>query len=268
MRLLFLILLTFSSLLATDITAKYKVTFGIFGQIGIADLNIHVDANHNYDIKVHARSTGFVKMISGNREEWYESYGKISEKGIFIPTMYTKTIQRQSMQSSNNTDRFFNSESTNSLNDVETIVHRDVRSYIFLHDIKALVVEQTKQKGKEIRHETKKGDYYAENDLLSLFFNFKKTLPNLDVKKSILFYAVGANKTDGKIEVMPVDNLENAKIDLNYDTGHMLKVVIYDDVFGTKNGQLLLNLDDNGFPKKAVLKDVLLFGDIHGELIG
>ena len=67
---------------------------------------------------------------------------------------------------------------------------------------------------------------------------------------------------------MPIDNLENTKKDLNYKDGHMIKVVIYDNIFGIKKGKLLLNLDDNGFSPRAVLKDVLLFGDIHGELIG
>ena len=236
------ILVTFS--FATDISAKYRVSFGIFGQIGIAKTNLHVK-NNRYKITVHAKTTGMANLLSGEREEWYVSSGKVDEKGMFVPDFYQKTVQRYSSSST------------------DTILKKDIRKYIFSHQTKELHVEKTKIEGKNRTFEQKEGDYYAPNDLLSLFFNFKKMLPSLEVKTASTFYAVGANKTDGKIDVLPLKRGD----DLDWKRGHLMKVIVNDDIFASDKGELLINLRDDGLCKQAILKDVLFFGDIRGEMI-
>ena len=232
-----------TSLFATDISAKYKVSFGIFGQIGIAKTNLHVE-NNEYKITIHAKTTGMANLLSGEREEWYVSAGKVND-GILIPDFYQKTVQRYSSS------------------DGETVLKKDIRKYIFSHDTKQLHVEQTKQKGKQVTHEKKDGDYYTTNDLLSLFFNFKKMLPSLEVKTPSIFYAVGANKTDGRIDVKPL----HVKDEFDWKSGHLMKVIVNDDIFASDKGELLINLRDDGLCQQAILKDVLFFGDIRGEMI-
>jgi hypothetical protein len=239
-----IILILATSLVATDISAKYKVTFGIFGQIGIAKTNLHVEDN-NYKITIHAKTTGMANLLSGEREEWYVSSGKVDEDGVLVPDFYQKTVHRYSAHKG------------------ETVLKKDIRKYIFFHDSKELHVEQSKHRGEQVSHEQKDGDYYAPNDLLSLFFNFKKMLPSLEVKTESTFYAVGANKTDGRIDVKPL----HVKDEFDWKNGHLMKVVVNDDIFASDKGELLINLRDDGLCTQAILKDVLFFGDIRGEMI-
>ncbi len=238
-----LLFILVTSLVATDISAKYKVSFGIFGQIGIAKTNLHVE-NQNYKITIHAKTTGMANLLSGEREEWYESVGVVND-GVLVPDYYKKTVQRYSSSVG------------------ETVLKKDIRKYIFSHETKKLHVQKTKYKGESREFEEKVGDYYASNDLLSLFFNFKKMLPSLEVTSDSTFYAVGANKTDGRIDIKPL----HVKDEFDWKKGHLMRVIVNDDIFSSDKGELLLNLRDDGLCQQAILKDVLFFGDIRGEMI-
>ena len=246
---IFLIFLIVSSTFATDISAKYKVSFGIFGEIGIAKTSLHVDTQNRYKIAIHANTSGLANFLSGQREEWHVSVGTVDEKGVLIPDYYEKTVQRLSNQ------------------DGEVVLKKDIRKYVFLHETKKLRVEKTIFKGDKKKYSQKDGDYYAPNDLLSLFFNFKNMLPSLEVKSPSKFYAVGANKTDGRIDVEPLSNPAEIRKEFEWDDGHTMKVTINQKIFSSDKGELLLNLGDDGLCKQAVLKDVLLFGDIRGVRI-
>jgi hypothetical protein len=248
LRYLLLFLLLASSLTAKDISATYKVTFGIFGQIGLAHTALHVEEKR-YEIKVHAKTTGMAKFLSGQREEWYLSSGKVDKDGILIPDFYQKTVQRYSHK------------------DGEQILKKDTKKYIFSHDTKGLHVEHTKHRGESVSFETKKGEYYAPNDLLSLFFNFKKMLPSLEITKPLEFYAVGANKTDGRIDIKPLKKPLQAREEFGWSEGYMMRVIVNDDIFASDKGELLINLREDGICTHGVLKDVLFFGDIKGEMI-
>lgn len=233
-----------SSLISSEISAAYKVTFGIFGQIGLAHTTLHIEKK-KYKIKVHARTTGIAKFLSGERKEWYISSGKVDQNGILVPDFYQKTVQRYSHK------------------DGEQIQKKDTKKYIFSHKAKKVYVEQTKQRGESVKFEEKELDYYAANDLLSIFFNFKKMLPSLEVKIPSVFYAVGASKIDGRIDILPLKR----DSELAWRDGHLMKAVINDDIFASDKGELLINLRDDGLCQQAILKDVLFFGDIRGEMI-
>lgn len=238
-----------SSLFALDISAKYKVSFGIVGEIGIGYTRFVVDEQNNYTISVHAKSTGIASFLSGEREDLYESVGRVREDGVLIPSYYQKSVQRYT----NIDDRL--------------VLKKDIRKYTFFHETKSLHVKITKSLDDEVSYEENEGDYYAPNDLLSLFFNFKIMLPSLDVKEPSKFYAIGVNKTDGKIDVYPLDSVYMKK-EFDWKDGHMMKIIINEDIFTHDNdGELLVNLDKNGLLIQALLKDVFFFGDIRGELI-
>jgi len=253
MRVTILLFIFISSLVATDINAKYKVTFGIFGEIGIAETSLHVDGKKSYKIDVHVMTTGFANFVSGGREEWYTSYGRVDKNGIFIPDVYKKIVKRTVNESS--------------FENFKEVVKIDTKKYIFLHEQRAVKVEQSKQRNDEIRHESKVADYYAPNDLLSLFFNFRNILPSLEIKKPRVFYAVGARKEDGRIDIEPVKDALHVRDEFDWDDGHMMKAIINQKIFASKRGELIINLGSDGLAKNAVLKDVILFGDIKGKLI-
>lgn len=244
MRLIILIFMIFGSLNAVSIEAKYRVTFGIFGQIGTAKTALHVE-NQKYKIRVHVKSTGIANFLSGEREEWYVSSGIVDDNGILVPDYYQKIVQRYSTK------------------DGELIVKKDIKKYVFYHNIKEIQIERTRHRGEKISFKMKKSDYYALDDLLSLFFNFKKILPSLEVESDLVFYAAGANKTDGRIDIKPL----HVEKRLGWRDGHAMRVIINDDIFASEKGELLVNLRDDGIVQQAVLKDVLFFGDIRGEIV-
>jgi len=242
------------SIFAKDLNATYKVSFGIFGQIGVAKTSLHVEAK-SYKITVHAKSTGFASFVSGERQEWYESEGKIKD-GLFIPDIYKKIVQRKVNVSKNFSD------------EIKTQTKRYILIYTFNHKTKTVIATKIRIQGKKKSTSSEKLKFYSNNDLLSLFFNFKKLFPDLNIKKHHTLHAVGANKDTGKIDLFPLKkkNFSNL-ISGDLTRIKLMKVILSDKIFASKKGELYLGLNSKGLCEKAVLKDVILFGDIRGELI-
>ena len=241
-------------LLAKDIRATYVVSFGIFGQIGIAKTSLHVEGK-KYSIRVYAKSTGFASFISGNRQEWYESQGVIKD-GFFLPNIYKKIVQKEV-----NVGDAFAKES-------KTEIKKYTLIYSFNHQKRVIIATKIKEQGKVQSKHSQKVKFYAKNDLLSLFFNFKRLFPALSIKKHYILHAVGADKSSGKIDLFPLSKKKfSGLIDGNLIGLKFMKVILSDKIFASKRGELYLGLNKNGYCEKAVLKDVILFGDITGELI-
>ena len=112
-------------------------------------------------------------------------------------------------------------------------------------------------------------EYYAKNDILSLFFNLRKKLPIFEKGKEYTLNAVGANKTKGLINIlMPSSNdLEKINTYLKTDDKSKFTAFINQRIFQSKRGELLISLNKEGFCSYAVLRDVLLFGDIVGKMV-
>jgi len=253
-KVILFISLFFLSLFAKEINATYRVSFGIFGQIGIAKTTLHVEGKR-YKIEVHAKSTGFASFVSGGRQEWYESQGEIKD-GKFLPDVYKKVVQKEV-----NIGDAFNDNS-------KTEVKKYTLIYRFNHQNKSIMATKIKTQGKKRSECNKKVKFYAKNDLLSLFFNFKKIFPSLKIKKHHVLYALGADKDTGKIDLFPLKKEEFSRlVGGGLDSLKLMKVLLRDKIFASKKGELYLGLDEDGICQKAVLKDVILFGDIRGELI-
>jgi hypothetical protein len=238
-------------LCAQTIQAKYKVTFGIFGEIGIAEAALQLYEDKTYEIHMHVYTTGFASFVSGNRREWFSSNGKI-EEGFLVPDEYKKIVKR---------DTYSGDMEKN-----ELITKTDIRTYTFSHVNKKIVYTKEKIEANESSKSEEELEYYAKNDLLSLFFNFKNFLPSLHVKEHISLVAVGANKTDGRIDIYPLED-KKLQAELSWHDGKYLKVVINEKIFASEKGELFINLNEQGIAQSAVLKDVIFFGDIRGEMI-
>ncbi len=239
-KVLVVLILSVLYLDAKSITATYKVSFGIFGSIGKAKAVFWSD-HKRYKISIVAKATGLAKVLSGGRVESYESKGKVI-RGILVPDSY-KGI---------------------------TKTHSQTREKLYLFDHKNKRVKMIKIKTKEGKT-TKSQEYlkyYANNDILSLFFNIKYYLSDFKFTGEKKLYAVGANKKDGRVDIIvPTgEKLESLKWDLGEKKGYFMKVFINQKIFASKRGELLLDLNDKGICTKAVLKDVILFGDIRGKL--
>ncbi|MDD5717869.1 MAG: DUF3108 domain-containing protein [Sulfuricurvum sp.] len=224
---------------AKVLSASYEVSFGIFQTMGTADARFELNDDQTYKIRVEARTTGLAKALSNNRIEVYESVGTV-KNGKLIPSSYMKIRKNNSK--------------------------KNVKLYTFDH-INRIVwkeVSETKE-GKE--HKDKdQNEYYAQEDILSLFFNLKNYT---NLRQNQAFYAIGGNKTDGRIDVVFPKNKELVSIKkvLEKDDGDFLKVILNDRIFESANGELFINLNNEGLCEKAVLADVLLFGDIVGKRV-
>jgi len=238
----FLFFLTFlTSLFAQSIEAKYKVTYGFLGEVGYSKAKFVKNSN-SYKIEVTAKATGLAKILSNGRKERYISEGVV-KNGILIPKIYKK-IRENSKK-------------------------KDIKIYRFDHDKKKIYVHIERYRDKKL--DTKKDEilnYYAKDDILSLYFNLKKYVNLKDEKGKKSFFAVGGNRKDGKVdvEIPKGENLKKIKKLLGEEDGLFLIVTIYQKIFASKKGKLYIVLNDKGIAKKALLKDVILFGDITGIL--
>lgn len=194
MRFLAFFCLLFSSLFAKEIHATYKVSFGIFGQIGEAKAAMKIDDNGTYVITMLAEAEGLARVLSGGRKEWFTSRGKLLPDGMLRPDFYEHKVVRKSQEVKDP----FNSDKW------EEVIKTKVKRFTFDHEHKRVQKQQIKSKNEEVIEEPYAPlEYYASNDLLSLFFNFKVLSREFALNEPTKMYAVGANKEDGRVDVIP-----------------------------------------------------------------
>lgn len=254
-KIIFLLLITiFSSFsYAQIIEAKYKVSYGKLLDLGVATTTLNTKGD-NYSIKVEANTVGMAKILSNGRKEIYESFGKIVDNK-FIPEKFVKTKLDKNK--------------------------KRVRSYTFDYEKKKILVKTiTKGKRKVVNSSSLIFEYqnyedewesslefFAQDDLLSLFFNINKNISEFKKGEEYTLKAVGANKKTGEINIHMPNKKQLPKLNKVLKTNDT-KFIAYinQKIFGSARGELYISLNNSGFCTKAVLKDVLLFGDIVGEM--
>ncbi len=251
---LLLLFLSFALLNAKTIEATYKISYGIFGELGIAKTTLQLFDDNTYKIKVHAFATGIAKVLSSGKEEVYESSGIVNNEKL-IPHKFTKHSQNSYKK------RF--------------------KSYTFDYENSKIMLEKTTDKlqttyDSELKahqvwkHETSKEEtkFFASNDLLSLFFNIKQIVPNFEQGCNYDLKAIGANSKNGNLKIFVPQGEDFEKLNSALQTDNTKFIAsINQKIFSSKNGELYISLNNEGFCNKAVLKDVLIFGDIVGEMI-
>jgi len=236
MKIIVLLLLLLSQMLiAKVISATYEVSYGIFQTMGIADARFETREDDTYSIRIEVRTTGVAKLLTNNRIETYESHGHIIN-GVLVPKKYIKIRRTDSKKTT--------------------------KIYTFDHPNKIVWRESIQSD----EWDKVKNEFYASEDILTLFFNFKNYLKN---RQDRAFYVIGGNRKDGRIDVTfpKEDELREMKETLELDEGDFLKVILNDRIFSSAQGELLINLDSSGLCEKAILEDVLLFGDIVGKRV-
>ncbi|OPX27751.1 MAG: hypothetical protein B1H07_00895 [Campylobacteraceae bacterium 4484_166] len=211
------------SLLSTIIfakqhTLKYDVSFGIFSTIGNIT-SYYKQTGNRYEIEAVIRTTGLASRLSGGMVEKYKSKGSIVN-GKLVPEIFIKEKKSSKIEKK----RVFRFDHTNK------IVYR-----------------------KKLNKSEKRYDFYASNDILTLFVNSSETIINSPKGNLLRFYAIGSSKNDGLITVQKRGDGKFA-------------VVINQDIFSSKKGELVVDIQKSGIWEKAVLKDVMLYGDITGKL--
>ena len=234
--------LLFTSLLqAETITADYKVEFGIIGEIGIANAVLTKD-ERTYEIDVELKATGMAATLSGNRRERHISKGHI-ENGMMVADYYQIT-------------KWYGSKMSTKLYSIDhknKMVKRAFKRW---------------KNGKLVKDKNDTLDFYAKDDLLTLYFNLDKKIIDKTLPKSYVFKAVGAEKQNGEVEVVIPSELDEYKEALGESSDSWYaRAIIHQNIFSSDKGELLLRIGNDGITQKAVLKDLLFFGDIRAEKI-
>lgn len=221
------------------LSATYDVSFGIFQKLGVANTTLQINDDQTYAIRVEAKTQGIAKILSNNRYEVYESKETVNN-GRLIPTTYTIL-------------RTTNSKWAKKI-------------YTFDHAAKTVWKETIKRLDGDEDRNRKANEFYATEDILSLFFNIDQYAKK---RENVFFTAVGANKEDGRVDIVfpKKGQLDEMKKTLALQDGEFVKVILNDRIFSSEKGELLLNLDTEGLCEKAILEDVLLFGDVVGKRV-
>ncbi len=237
-----LVLLFMSQIQANVLDVSYKVSFGVFGKLGISDAHLETTGD-KYTIDIKMKATGLAKTLSKNRKERHVSKGHIVN-GLYVSDSYTvvKSYGKK---------------------------HTEKR-YTIDHNSKQVKKEYLRTKnGKIEKDEHTVLDFYSENDLLTLYFNLSKMIKERSKPGTYAFSAVGAERQKGRVEVyIPKESeLEGYKKTLGEGEYWYMTAVIYQKIFASNKGELMLAVGKDGITQKAVLKDLMMFGDLVAERI-
>ena len=221
-------------------SADYEVSYGIVGVVGLVHAQLRVE-NSTYKVRIKAEGKGLIKFLSRNRIEVYESTG-IIKNGHFVPNLFVK-------------NRIWGSK-------------EERKRYFFNHDIKEGMVVATHVDGNKLTESREKLPYYSDNDILTLFFNLESLIgKNLSPKKQVVLSAVGANKKDGHLTIQTPEKVLKSEIEkLLQREDTLLAVVLNQKLFFSKNGELFINIREDGICDRVMLKDVLMYGDVIGRM--
>ena len=223
---------------AKVIKVDYKVEFGIVGQIGVAHAKLTRDDN-SYEIDIQLKSTGIAKVLSGDRKEEHISKGHI-ENGVMVSDLY-QIIKTHGSKSSNR---------------VYTIDHKNK---------KVVRTDKKWKRGKLYKERTKVMKSYSKDDLLTLYFNLDSYVKDKTISKDYRFNAVGAEIQDGFVDIhIPKSSEMSEYKELLGDNGAWYaRAIVNQNIFSSDKGELFLSVGKDGITKKAVLKDLIFFGDIR-----
>ena len=223
---------------AKTINVDYKVEFGIMGEIGVAHAKL-TKSKTKYEIDIKLETMGMTKVLSGDRREEHISKGHI-ENGILVSDMY----------------QIIKSHGSKASNRVYTIDHK-----------RKIVTRKDKKwkRGRLYKNRKKVMKYYSKDDLLTLYFNLDKYIEDKNIGEDYHFSAVGAEIQNGFVDIhipKPSEMREYREL-LGDDGSWYARAIVYQKIFSSSKGELFLSIGDDGIAKKAVLKDLILFGDIR-----
>ena len=242
MRRFLLPLVLASALSAATLDAEYSLSYSIFPAIGTTTLHFE-SGRGRYRIVAEAKLRGLAAVLAHHHTERHTSIGALDGQGRLIPERY---------------------ETLRTMDDF-----RRERRYLFdrtHHDI--LFEERTERRIKTKRFDPIKMRYIpteqnttarsrriepydAENDLLSLYFNARPLLATLPPNTSVDLPAAGT--IHGSVTI------ERDMTPLHYT------LFLDQDIFRSSKGEMAIETDETFFIRKAVLKDVFLFGDLSVE---
>jgi len=241
MQSVFIMILTVSIAPAKVLDATYSVSYGMFGELGISEAHLETDGN-TYIIKVSARTTGIVKRLSQNRQEHYISRGLVVDGMLVSDSLEVRRSHGDKAS---------------------------VKRYVIDHKKKKVTKSYIKKRaGKVYQTDSKILDFYSQNDLLTLYFNLSKTI-NLKKEGNYALSTVGAEKQQGKVSIVVPDVKHRTDYEETLGKGAFdyLTAIVYQKLFQSNRGELMIAVGKDGIAEKAVLKDLILYGDLTAKRV-
>lgn len=222
------LMLLFTTLNAAQtryIRAYYDISYAIFGKIGEVEATLE-QHEKSYSIDIRAEATGIAKLMSNRRIEKYHSEGSVVG-GLLRPKRFSVTTLKGKY-------------------------YKATHSYLFDHQAKKVLHETsiTQKEGSIQKEEVL--EYYAKDDILTLFFNLGEYLQNVCSSGTCSLVAVGANEKDGKVDIHALG-------------GGNFKVILHRRIFASKQGEMSVHINNKGVCDRALLKDVVFFGDVKAK---
>ena len=250
---LFIMLFTTNLIYASTTTAQYDVDLSAVGTIGKASMS-KVEENGNYVITLHAEAVGIAAKMTKERSDTYISQGCI-EGDEFIPDVLV--VKRETNDKVKYTVYRF--DHSNKVVQKESAQIKRVSSKSI--DVKSLRIVSTEKE--EFSFSSKTNEYYAQNDIVSLFFNSRHYMASMSAGERKTLRAVGIKSDEGEVMVsLPIKEVLDKTMDSNSD---QFGVAIDKDHFENGKGELLVRLDADGFPSSATINDIALYGDVVGK---
>ncbi len=244
LKAIIVLLLITLGLFAKKIEAKYHVEYGIVGKV--ADINVtYFDDGKRYRIDAYVAAYGHLaNLATQHLREHHISKGRI-EQGMFHTDDYEMRKHYGKFRS-------------------KTLYRANAKR-------KTLVrIYKLYEKGKFKYSQSKKLPYYSTHDLLTFFLDLPKLIYHTKTGSCKQFRVIGADRKKGRVDVcLPKKNdikkYENLlDIDSSKDPSlFFFFFFMYRKLYHSKQGELEIAIDRQGIVHKAVLEDVLFFGDVR-----
>lgn len=226
---------------AKNIEADFSAEFGIVGEVARAHATL-TTRGKAYTLDANIQVVGAIaKTVTNNLKERHISNGHMVN-GLLVTDVY-QMIKSYGVYNSTTIYR------------VDHKKKRVTRQYIKW------------EKGKEIINEKVRLGYYGRDDLMTLFMNLSKHVKKKHKGKKYRFSVVGADRKNGRVDVSVPSG--NALKQMKILTGEgkkgdwYSKVVMHRKLYQSNKGELDVRVGTEGLVEKAVLKDLIFFGDVR-----
>jgi hypothetical protein len=225
---------------------RYVVEFGIVGQV--ADVTSHyLTTKQQFEITTNMKVVGLLaKMVTGNLREKHICKGVI-KKGLH----YTKRYEMHKQYGEYKSYTYYKA------NHQTKTVTRHYKRWKEQEDGSYKLIEDYK---KEL-------PYYGRADLITFFLNLNQTIKKKTLPHKTLLKVIGADRLAGRVDIT-IPPKEEHKV-FQILLGNLApqewytNITMYRKLYNSNKGELLVRMGRDSMIEYAVLRDILLYGDVR-----
>ncbi|CAA6823895.1 MAG: Unknown protein [uncultured Sulfurovum sp.] len=249
LKIIFIFLNFFPILHAKSMTVDYRVEFGVMGKVGQVHTQ-YSDTKNSYLIDTNLSAVGtLANMVTGNLKERHIC------KGIMTRLKQRKATTYEMIKSFGE--------------------YKSTTLYTINHQKKEVIKSYQKWKKKDnndkkyvqVSRYTHTLRYYAIDDMITLFLNLNRYIQNKEKPAHYHLKAVGADKKNGRVDIKIPDNeIKKSMAELLGEAKEgewLMNLIMHRQLYNSKQGELMVRMGKESIIQKAVLKDLIFFGDVR-----